>query len=107
MYNYYSNGSIFWVKDPTAEDRRKRRPMVILWKNNEMYFLAKITSKAKKNRYCCSIDNWFEAGLDKPSYVRLDKLVNCTQSMLNKKNYIGTLEEMDWLATRSMLSSLY
>lgn len=107
-YNFYKTYSIFWMKDPTATDHRKRRPMVILWKKNDQYFLAKISTKYKdKNRYCCILDDWFEAGLEKPSCVRLDKLVNCTESMLSKKDYVGLLSEEDSLMVRSMLESLY
>ena len=82
--------------------------MVILWKKDSQYFLAKITTKFKsKNKYYCTLNSWFEAGLDKPSYVRLDKLVNCTENMLDKSHYVGVLEEIDVEMIRSKLKKLY
>lgn len=108
MYDYYKNYSVFWVKDPTAENRNKSRPAVIICKSNNTYILAKITSKYKEtNKYCCPLDNWFEAGLSKPSCVRLDKFINLTEKMLDKRNYIGLLEDTDKLVIRSMLDTLY
>lgn len=108
MYNYYSNGSIFWVKDPTSENRNKMRPAVIICKTKGDYILAKITSKYKEvNKYCCPLENWFEAGLSKPSCVRLDKFMNFTESMLEKRNYVGLLEDTDKMVIQSMLDTLY
>ncbi len=107
-YNFHKNYSIFWMKDPTSENRKKWRPMVILWKKDNQYFLAKISTKfKKKNKYCCILNNWFEAGLDNPSCVRLDKLVNCTKNMLDKRHYVGVLEETDAEIIQSKLRKLY
>ena len=81
---------------------------MILWKKDNQYFLAKISTKFKeKNRYCCMLNNWFEAGLDEPSCVRLDKLVNCTKNMLDKSHYVGILEETDMEMIQSNLKKLY
>lgn len=107
MYNFYENYSLFWVYDPTACNRNKKRPAVILWGKGDTYFLAKITSKYKDNKYCCPLDNWYEAGLSRPSCVRLDKLINLKKEMLDIRDYIGVLEDTDTLVIRSMLDSLY
>lgn len=108
MYDFTKTYSIFWLKDPTASNPKKRRPMVILWKKDDQYFLAKITSNLSyKNKYCCNIENWFEAGLEKPSCVRLDKLINCSKSMLRYKNYIGILDEEDSLLVKNKLETFY
>ncbi len=81
---------------------------MILWKKDNQYFLAKISTKFKeKNRYCCMLNNWFEAGLDEPSCVRLDKLVNYTKNMLDKSHYVGILEETDMEMIQSNLKKLY
>lgn len=107
-YNFHKNYSIFWVKDPDSENPNKKRPMVILFKYNNDYILAKITTKYKDyNRYCCVLDEWLEAGLDKPSCIRLDKLINLKENKLFSKDYIGYLGETDILMVQSMLSSLY
>ncbi len=107
-YDYLKKFSLYWVKDPTAIDRNKKRPMAILWKQNGQYILVKITTKYKDyNKYCYTLNEWFEAGLNRPSCIRLDKFVNCDINSLNKRDYIGYLGELDILAIQSMLDSLY
>ena len=107
-YNYHKNFSIFWVKDPTAMDHKKKRPMVILFRRNGDCILAKITTKYKDvNKYCCVLDEWLEAGLSKPSCIRLDKFVNMKEDMLPNRDYIGYLGETDILMVQSMMDSLY
>ena len=82
--------------------------MVILFKQKGDYILAKITTKYKDvDRYCCVLDEWLEAGLDKPSCIRLDKFVNMKEEMLANKDYIGYLGETDIIMVQSMLDSLY
>lgn len=107
-YNFHKNFSIFLVKDPSAIDHNKRRPMVILFRHNGDCILAKITTKYKEvDRYCCVLDEWLEAGLDRPSCIRLDKFVNMKEDMLPNRDYIGCIGDTDTIMIQSMLSSLY
>ena len=73
----YNVGDVIWVDYPFADsDRVKHRPAIVI---NEEYFaiLAMyVTSKDNDNPYSIKIDDWREAGLNKESWARIDRIIS-------------------------------
>ena len=98
-------GDIWLVLIPKVIKNRKRtqidlekRPCLIIddghgfiIEENRDYLGLKITSKAGRNRK--KINNWYELGLDKESYVRIETPIKVEQGQLIHK--IGTMSKYD------------
>ena len=81
----------------TVELNGKRRPVVIVSNDNVVveldHLIATVTSQDVRNEFDVVIENWEEAGLDKPSIVRCSKLNTVHFKELLFK--IGKLHEHD------------
>jgi mRNA interferase MazF len=74
----------------------KRRPVVIV--SNQLavdldYIVAKVTSQNARGQFDIALEYWKEAGLDKPSVARTNKLNTIYYKELLFK--VGTLTEFD------------
>lgn len=78
----------------------KRRPVIQLDNNTFVPLIAPITSHTARDKLDYSIKDWREAGLTKPSTIRLSKRIKLNKTLLD--SYIGKLsiedsEELDKL----------
>ena len=95
-----------WLANCAFEDDPstiKPRPMLIL-ENKVAYILsAKITGACPRSGYWgeYSIVYWAEAGLKKPSTIRLSKQINLLATDLKHK--LGDLQAVDILGIQKML----
>jgi mRNA interferase MazF len=74
--------------------QRKQRPaLVILDTGDDDIVLAPITSKERKETGDCQIENWKEANLLVPSWVRLSKITCLKKEDIDRK--LGSLSSND------------
>ena len=89
---------IYWA-DVAYEDNPeiiKKRPVVIKSDGGAFIMSFYATSQPSKPEYdCYPIKQWREAGLDKPTVVRLDKCLRLEPNDFHE--YIGHLTEQDAL----------
>lgn len=99
-YDLYAH----FVKYDDALDG-KYRPILILEENKVIPLSAPITSNLRRADYRGNIiiTDWKEAGLHKPSVVRLEKIAN--MELKDSDKYIGHLSEKDILYIEKYLSS--
>lgn len=84
-------------------DEVKRRPVLIINKSRAAIVSLKMTGTDRGDDVReCRIDEWREAGLSKPTSVRLDKILCLQESDLDGK--IGELQERDKLIIRLRMS---
>lgn len=89
-------GEIWWTSFPFDEvDETKFRPAIIIDDNRIAILAMYVTSQNKDNPFYIEIEQWQEAGLPKPSWARIDRIINIDEWRLNKK--IGDLSEKDLL----------
>lgn len=86
--------------DPTLS---KRRPCLIINKDTAVLLAAKITGKDVRTAKDYQLINWKEAGLNKPSVVRLDKVADISDFITVK---IGHLSEEDIDNVEKILNEL-
>lgn len=97
-----------WFADVKFEDNAnlsKRRPVLVL-SNNIVYILSlKITSKPPRDNYYGEYElvKWKEAGLDKPSTVRISKKLKLFERDFSFK--IGRLAPIDILNIMKFLNN--
>lgn len=87
---------IFWADFEYEEKdgQSKRRPVLIL-DVDIILPIAKITSKESRTAKDYEIKNWQDAGLNKESVIRFDKIMLAMQKDLKEEDYIGHLSEED------------
>ncbi len=92
----FNKGDIWWVHFPFSEcNKFKRRPAVIIDNGLLAILSLYVTTKEKDNPYFIKIENWKEAGLDKPSWAKIDRIVNLHE--YNFDCYAGSLTGNDKL----------
>lgn len=90
----YNIGEVWWTQFPFQEvDECKHRPAIVI-DNDKIAILAMmVTSKDKENPYSIRIDDWDQAGLDRESWARIDRIIQIDEWRMDKK--IGNLSERD------------
>ena len=84
-------------------DEVKRRPVLIIDESNAVIISFKMTGTDRgDNVREYRIEKWQEAGLSKPTSVRLDKILHLQKTDLDGK--IGRLQEIDIIKIRFRLS---
>ena len=88
-------GDLWWVHFPFSESRNiKRRPALVIDNDTIAILTVYVTSQDKSSPYSIEITNWKEAGLSKPSWIRIDKIVKLHESSIDRK--IGELSSSDF-----------
>lgn len=87
-----------WLAKVAFEDNPnevKQRPVLVLHNTGEKILSVKITSHSPRNSYSgeYEVQKWEEAGLHKPSTIRVGKLSNMDPKMFVKK--LGDLQQED------------
>lgn len=87
---------IYWADfDYEENDGQSKRRPVLLLDVDIILPVAKITSKETRTNKDYIIKNWKDAGLDKESVIRFDKIMLAMQKDLKEEDYIGHLSEED------------
>ena len=90
-------GEIVLLEFPyTDMEGHKQRPAVVLkdTNDNDAIFL-RITSKSRAEKFELKINEWKQAGLLKPSVIRIHKIASLQTNLVVKK--IGKLNKEDKL----------
>ncbi len=87
---------IYWADfDYEENDGQSKRRPVLLLDVDIILPIAKITSKEIRTNKDYEIKKWQDAGLDKESVIRFDKIMLVMQKDLKEEDYIGHLSEED------------
>ena len=93
-------GDVFICSFPfTSGQFSKPRPVLVLLDLGQDCLIARITSVPHTDKLDVSIAQWKQAGLEKPSVVRLTRLVTAEKTLLKTK--IGNLTATDLVAVRN------
>ena len=86
----------------------KYRPVVVIAVKDGSFKAAMVTSAANKLRLenDLAIADWRRAGLDKPSIMRPDRIVEIPMSYIGSAGRIGKLSSQDAAALKRVLASL-
>jgi mRNA interferase MazF len=92
-------GDVYICSFPfTSGQFSKPRPVLVLLDLEEDCLIARITSVPHTGLLDVSLTQWREAGLEKPSVVRLTRLVTAEKTLLKLK--IGELSSVDLQSVR-------
>lgn len=90
----YNIGEVWWVRFPYDDQKNeKHRPAIVIDDDTIAILAMYVTSKDKKNPYSIEIEDWKEAGLSKPSWTRIDKIVCISEWYMDR--VIGNLSQRD------------
>jgi mRNA interferase MazF len=93
-------GDVFICSFPfTSGQYSKPRPVLVLLDLGEDCLIARITSVPHIDKLDVSLEQWKQAGLEKPSVVRLTRLVTAEKTLLRTK--IGSLTDGDLATVRN------
>ena len=86
----------------------KYRPVIVLGSLADGTLVMMVTSATNKLRleHDCPIRHWREAGLDKPSIARVDRIAVTPASYLGSAGRIGRLAEEDIASVSAMLAKI-
>jgi mRNA interferase MazF len=97
-------GDIVAVEFPFSDFReRKRRPGLVLAVDDHDALLARLTTHPPRDDRDTALQFWMEAGLPKPSNVRLTKLATVDRRLLHHR--IGRLHPEDARAVARAMES--
>jgi mRNA interferase MazF len=83
----------------TSGQFSKPRPVLVLLDLGQDCLIARITSVPHTDKLDVLVSQWKQAGLEKPSTVRLTRLVTAEKTLLKTK--IGSLTASDLATVRS------
>lgn len=90
----YEIGDVWWVHFPYSDkNKAKHRPAIIIDSETIAILAMYVTSKNKSLPYSVAIEDWEQTGLSKPSWARIDKIVQISAWNMDQK--IGTLSSND------------
>lgn len=73
----YNVGEIWWTNFPFEDSNRmKHRPAIVIDDNRIAVLAMYVTSQDKDNPYNIEITDWEKAGLKRPSWARIDRIIN-------------------------------
>ena len=92
----YNIGEIWWTNFPFEDSKRmKHRPAIVIDDNRIAVLAMYVTSQNKDNPYNIEITDWEKAGLKRPSWARVDRIISIDEWRIEQK--IGELTERDLL----------
>jgi mRNA interferase MazF len=93
-------GEVYICEFPfTSGATSKTRPALVLFDLQQDAIICRITSVLRTGPFDISLKDWQQAGLLKPSVVRLDRIVTAEKSIF--KHRLGVLSPGDLVAVRS------
>lgn len=94
MTSTVEQGDVYVCLFPFTDGRAaKARPVLILLDLGPDCLVSRITSVPHQGAFDLPVDHWQKAGLEKPSTIRLARLVTVQKSLL--KIRIGRLDSID------------
>ena len=106
MENYQSGEIVLVEFLFTGVTQSKRRPgLVLLDTGDKDIIVARITSQITRTIFDVEIVEWQQAGLLRPSVVRLHKL-NTLEKLLVERR-LGILQPSDWKQVRQCLQQTW
>jgi mRNA interferase MazF len=94
-------GEIFICKFPfTSGTASKPRPVLVLFDLQEDVVICRITSVVRSGLLDIKLADWQQAGLAKPSVVRLDRLVTAERANLRRR--LSHLSAQDETSVRAV-----
>ena len=86
----------------------KYRPVIVVGVRENGSLVMMVTSAANKLKleYDYLLQDWKEAGLDKPSIARADRIAEIPPSYVGAVGRIGRLSARDEMALRELLTSM-
>ncbi|MCC3527965.1 MAG: type II toxin-antitoxin system PemK/MazF family toxin [Microcoleus sp. PH2017_22_RUC_O_B] len=101
MTNYQSGELVIVAFIFAGAAETKRRPgLVLLDTGDEDMIVAKITSRIPRTTFDVEIQEWQQAGLKRPSVVRLHKLNTLQKSLVERRLGILTLDDLAQVRNR-------
>ncbi len=101
----YEIGDVWWVHFPFEDkDQEKRRPAIIVDGETIAVLAVKVTSKEKDNPYSIYIKDWEDAGLTKPSWAIIDRIVSVSEMYMDCR--IGALSENDAIKILQLVAEI-
>ncbi|AFY51210.1 growth inhibitor [Nostoc sp. PCC 7524] len=106
MQNYQS-GSVILIKLPFSDAVTfKLRPVLLLLDTgDDDVVVARITSQIAHTAFDVEIIEWQQAGLMRPSVVRLHKINTVEKRLLERQ--LGNLQPKDWEKVRQQISQIW
>ncbi|MBD2607685.1 type II toxin-antitoxin system PemK/MazF family toxin [Scytonema hofmannii FACHB-248] len=106
MQNYQS-GSVLLLKLPFSDTVTfKLRPVLLLLDTgDDDVIVARITSQITQIAFDVEIIEWQQAGLMRPSVVRLHKINTVEKRLLERQ--LGTLQPNDWEKVRQRILQIW
>jgi mRNA interferase MazF len=99
MTNTFEFGDIFIFRFPfTSGELSKPRPALVLFQDDPDYVICPVTSVLRAGKSDVAIQSWREVGLEKPSFIRLNRLLTVERKVLTRR--IGKLGEADFAAVK-------
>jgi mRNA interferase MazF len=93
-------GDIYVCRFPfTSGTFSKPRPVLVLFDLGMDVLICRITSVSYSGRLDVELRGWTDAGLEKPSVARLNRLVTVEKSLLTK--HLGRLAASDTAAIKA------
>ena len=84
----------------------KTRPVIVVMDSGDSDFVAvPITSKPRQWPFELALQDWAQARLHHPSFVRVDKILVLAKASIHKE--LGYLSKVDSLALRSLLCTAF
>ncbi len=103
----YQPGSVVLLALPFSDTATfKFRPaLVLLDTGDDDLVVSRITSQMLQTAFDIEITEWQQAGLMRPSVVRLHKVNTVEKSLINRQ--LGTLQPNDWQQVRQSIQQLW
>jgi mRNA interferase MazF len=89
----------------TSGQATKARPALVLMDLGRDCLVCRITSVAHREFLDVAVEHWQEAGLDRPSTIRLSRLVTVEKSIL--RTQIGRLNAADANRVRTLWNTKF
>jgi mRNA interferase MazF len=93
-------GEVYLCRFPYTDGvGSKVRPSLVLFDFGEDAIVCRVTGRLRVGSMNVAINDWSQAGLLKPSIVRLDKIITAERSVFLRK--LGVLSDRDLEGVRS------
>ncbi|SFF27070.1 type II toxin-antitoxin system PemK/MazF family toxin [Thermoflexibacter ruber] len=103
----YRFGDMVLIAFPYSnnEGNKKRPALVLLDAGDDDVLLARVTSQYTNTNFDVEINEWQQAGLLVPSYVRLHKLATLEKVLIDRR--LGYLSSNDLSKVASKLNEIF
>jgi mRNA interferase MazF len=103
----YQPGEVLLLSFPfvNAAGSKRRPALVLIDTGDEDIIVARITSQAAQTELDIKLAEWQQAGLLRPSIVRIHKIATLEKRLVERK--LGTLTQNDWKKVKDKIQQLW